>query len=202
MVEQSFWSESILGSPTSHLPPPIRRGVSCVEPLVRYSDSRPDSFACSPPLLSGSRTTLAVGGDGHRHVPNRMREIAATRAQSAVLLSGGKVDLLSAVRDIQEKFKGRVQFFIFCFVYIIHELVLCIACSGQRSSRLWPPGPSLTHVIGCPTTFTLARVSYHIYPCQGALTLLPMLGYPTTSTMRGCPTAFIHARVSYHIYPC
>ena len=113
MVEQSFWSESILGSPTSHLPPPIRRGVSCVEPLVRYSDSRPDSFACSPPLLSGSRTTLAVGGDGHRHVPNRMREIAATRAQSAVLLSGGKVDLISAVRDIQEKFKGRVQFFYF-----------------------------------------------------------------------------------------
>ena len=115
-IEQSFWSESILGSPTSHLLPPIRRGVSCVEPLVRYSDSRPDSFACSPPLLSGSRTTLAVGGDGHRHVPNRMREIAATRAQSAVLLSGGKVDLLSAVRDIQEKFKGRVQFFIFLFL--------------------------------------------------------------------------------------
>ena len=95
---------------------PNRRGVSCVEPLVRYSDSRPDSFACSPPLLSGSRTTLAVGGDGHCHVPNRMREIAATRAQSAVLLSGGKVDLLSAVRDIQEKFKGRVQFFIFLFL--------------------------------------------------------------------------------------
>lgn len=129
-----IWSESILGPPSCRLQPPpnprppVRRGVSCVEPLVSHNscsvgphvrrgvsylepDVRHERCCVEPPVSRGHNYYVErLASSCSSNVPKLAADIV--RPRSALFLGGPRIDLLTAAREVQERFKGTLQLFI------------------------------------------------------------------------------------------